>query len=241
LTGEAHIFTHDVPVLLDSAMKRLKHRSALKIIDIGCGEGAVLMSLGWKGYLHNAERIVGVDLSEERTGVLRQYIPNAESIISDACNIPQLQDSSFDLIICSQLIEHLPSQKPLIREMKRLLRDDGLLYLSSVARRPTGFWIYDRNGEPRLSPEHIFEFPSIESMLDLVKDEGMIIEDAFAKPLRYPLIDMALRMLEYRRLMSSDKIRTFFLRNGLEGLRILRVPIPGYYWIETLARKKSRC
>jgi SAM-dependent methyltransferase len=51
-------------------------------------------------------------------------------IISDICSIPE-PDSSFDVILCVEVFEHIPDPVAAISEFKRLLRKDGLLIITA--------------------------------------------------------------------------------------------------------------
>jgi ubiquinone/menaquinone biosynthesis C-methylase UbiE len=54
---------------------------------------------------------------------------NAIPIQGDALNIP-LKGNSVDFIFCSSLIEHIQDQNKLVSEIKRVLKPDGICYLS---------------------------------------------------------------------------------------------------------------
>ena len=51
-------------------------------------------------------------------------------ILCDICNIP-VEDSTFDLIICFEVIEHLPEPLKAIKELSRLLKKDGQLVITA--------------------------------------------------------------------------------------------------------------
>ena len=51
-------------------------------------------------------------------------------IISDITNIPE-DDESFDVILCTEVLEHLPEPIKALEEFKRLLRKNGVLILTA--------------------------------------------------------------------------------------------------------------
>lgn len=51
-------------------------------------------------------------------------------IISDITDIPQV-DASFDAILCSEVLEHLPDPNAALREFSRLLKKDGVLLITA--------------------------------------------------------------------------------------------------------------
>lgn len=88
-----------------------------KILDIGCGGGSELFAS--KG------RVTGLDLSNESLFKAKKLY---ESLVCASCtNIP-LNDESFDFIVSSDLLGHLPSadKDKAISEIYRILKPGGL-------------------------------------------------------------------------------------------------------------------
>lgn len=102
---------------------------AAKVLDIGCGQGwAVLeaVQLGARAY--------GLDLSPEllsqaRTQFARAGIVDAPLALAKS-NCGPFVSESFDLIICSELIEHTFETDGTLAEISRLLKPGGHLVLS---------------------------------------------------------------------------------------------------------------
>ncbi len=104
----------------------------LKVLDIGCGTGInsqVISSLG-----HD---VIGVDISEE---AIRKYHSRGFSgHVMDIEKPLEFPDEEFDLVFCSEVIEHLINVKGLIREIYRILRSNGRI----IASTPNSFfWLY---------------------------------------------------------------------------------------------------
>lgn len=51
------------------------------------------------------------------------------TIVADATNLP-FKDSSVDAVICECVLEHVPDPNAVVREIERVLKRGGLLYLS---------------------------------------------------------------------------------------------------------------
>jgi ubiquinone/menaquinone biosynthesis C-methylase UbiE len=100
-----------------------------KILDAGCGTGAILQSLG------NPARNVGIDLAPEAIEFCRQRgLKNVRQ--GDICHLP-FADASFDAVICSSVIYHqwVSDVDAALREMHRVLRPGGLLIINVPAFR----------------------------------------------------------------------------------------------------------
>ncbi len=87
-----------------------------KILDLGCGEGVLVNKFKNKGY-----DIVGADANYESENVLKKDILGTE-----------FEDSSFDIILCLDVLEHLDfeEQRIALKEIKRILKPKGLLILT---------------------------------------------------------------------------------------------------------------
>ncbi len=100
-----------------------------QILDVGCGTGAILKRLG------NPGKNVGIDLSPDAISFCRQRgLNNVRE--GDICALP-FSDNSFDAVICSSVLYHqwVGDVAGALREMKRVLRPDGVLLINVPAFR----------------------------------------------------------------------------------------------------------
>ena len=78
----------------------------------------------------------------ERIERLKKFCSFARGIIGDACNLQQMPDNSFDVAISSQVIEHVPDDSRMFKEVYRILKPTGYFYVSTVIKKQYGIWIY---------------------------------------------------------------------------------------------------
>jgi len=97
------------------------------ILDIGSGDGYGTDYL--KSY---AQKIVGVDISQESVEEARKkyQAPNLEFKQLRDDTFP-FEDSSFDLVISFQVIEHVKNTKLFLDEIHRVLKAGGQMILST--------------------------------------------------------------------------------------------------------------
>ena len=94
-------------------------KSQMRILDIGCGAGSVSGELAKRGH-----EVYGLDIMAEAVARARNRGINAE--IYDVNNLPlPFKDSFFDCILALDILEHLFDPLSLLRNMKRILSDQG--------------------------------------------------------------------------------------------------------------------
>jgi ubiquinone/menaquinone biosynthesis C-methylase UbiE len=97
------------------------------VLDIASGSGYGTKMLGAV-----AKRVIGVDLNEGSIKYAQKNYSskNIDYKVGDAENIP-VEDGSVDVVVSFETIEHVPNYVKFIDEVKRVLREDGLLVLST--------------------------------------------------------------------------------------------------------------
>ena len=100
-----------------------------RMVDLGCGEGAVLELL--RAQLGEGVAL-GVDCDVEALQALRP-IPGLGSraplVAADLADPLPMADRSFDAVFCHDVLELLPDADALLREVWRVLRPGGRLVL----------------------------------------------------------------------------------------------------------------
>jgi 2-polyprenyl-3-methyl-5-hydroxy-6-metoxy-1,4-benzoquinol methylase len=81
------------------------------VLDAGCGEGYVYAGLAQRGV--NCEW-AGVDASANAVEFAKEWHPQCEWSVGDLRAMPQ-RSASVDLVLCSQVLEHIP-QPDLVRD-----------------------------------------------------------------------------------------------------------------------------
>lgn len=98
------------------------HFKGHRIIDLGCGTG---LALSW----FDGSR-VGVELS---SGLLRRAHSGPEYVVADVEYVP-FKDGAFDLALCLDVIEHVPSLK-IVDEAHRILSNGGTFLVSTAHKK----------------------------------------------------------------------------------------------------------
>lgn len=97
-----------------------------RVIDIGCGEGFLLKEI------KNVAELVGTDISKTALNRAKEILtsrPEIKLVKADAQRIP-ISDDYFDVILCSEMLEHVPYPKIVLKEFYRILKKTGNFVLS---------------------------------------------------------------------------------------------------------------
>ncbi len=161
-----------------------------KVLDVGCGMQP------YRQFLDATKtEYIGID----REGPLSQ-----PTLIGDAERIP-LADSSVDVVISTQVLEHLPNPALALSEALRVLRPGGRLILSvpgvwPAHERPHDYWRFTRDGVEHLLRERGVEFSEVVGLGRLWATLGQMLNlELQRKPLvreLIPLVNLVCRALD---------------------------------------------
>jgi GT2 family glycosyltransferase/SAM-dependent methyltransferase len=152
-TGERFLPWDDDPMMNYEHLHRYafckRFVTGKKVLDLACGEGYGSLLLS-----ENASHVVGVDIAPDIINhASSKYIKeNIEFIQGSILEVPIEGERIFDVIVCFEAIEHIENHGALFKEIKRLLKNDGILVLSTPNKKVYSDEINFKN------PFHIKEF-----------------------------------------------------------------------------------
>ncbi len=107
-----------------------------KVLDVGCGDGAVLRDM--VRYGATADDLHGVDLLSDRIERARELTPGAHIAVADAQSL-NYEDGSFDLVLGFTLLSSIVGPEARARvanEMRRVTRHGGVVLLYDFWTNP---------------------------------------------------------------------------------------------------------
>lgn len=124
--NESNATKHEIRRLHESIVRHIKKKSAL-ILDVGCGNGWVASALVPCGH-----RVISMDISLKNPldSVKITNHPNHAGLISDVYNIP-FSRGTFDYIIASEIMEHLPDPLLFVETLVKILKQNGKLLITT--------------------------------------------------------------------------------------------------------------
>lgn len=99
-----------------------------RCLDVGCGTGLMTRRL--------PPETVGLDLNPRNLQKACKYAPHASFLICDAEGQIPLASASFNLAVCTEMLEHLLYPERALAEIRRVLKPGGMLIGSVPGRSP---------------------------------------------------------------------------------------------------------
>lgn len=101
---------------------------SLSVLDIGSSTGIIDATLA-----PFFKSVTGIDFDDQAVNFAKKTfkIDNLKFSVGDAMNL-DFESSSFNIIICTHIYEHVPNPSKLFKEIRRVLKPGGICYLAAV-------------------------------------------------------------------------------------------------------------
>jgi 2-polyprenyl-6-hydroxyphenyl methylase / 3-demethylubiquinone-9 3-methyltransferase len=110
-----------------------------QVLDVGCGGGILSEAMAKR-----AGHVTGIDLASKPLGVARLHAMEAgignldyREIATEA--LAAEAPSSFDVVTCMEMLEHVPDPSSVVRACTTLLKPGGWAFFSTLNRNPKSF------------------------------------------------------------------------------------------------------
>ena len=134
-----------------------------RLLDVGCAFGAslaVAQQLGWD--------VTGLELNPHAAAKAR--VTFGERILSAEFETAPLAAGSFDALVMSDVLEHLPNPRAAMTRVHQLLRDGGVVVINTPCVDSLSARLLQRDW-PNLKAEHLC-YPSRRGVTALLRETG---------------------------------------------------------------------
>jgi demethylmenaquinone methyltransferase/2-methoxy-6-polyprenyl-1,4-benzoquinol methylase len=119
---------------LEAMLSRLDIEAGASVLDVGTGTGVfvplLLKKIGREG------KLICLDFAEEMLKITRAkgFKGNISYLCADIEN-SHLADKSFDAVVCYSVFPHFRDKPKVLREINRLLKKEGQLFICHTSSR----------------------------------------------------------------------------------------------------------
>ena len=124
---------HDINDLRLDVINRCMDLNGKQVIDVGCGGGILSEAMAAAGAV-----VTGIDISRSALSVARNHaeisglhIDYRQSTVEE---MAEADAGRFDLVVCMELLEHVPDPGAIIRACGMLTRDGGAAVFATLNR-----------------------------------------------------------------------------------------------------------
>lgn len=137
------ITDYDYPKVKGRLLDWLKPKNGDLILDVGTGSGYFIFEMMGK-YPYVRTQFVGLDVSREHVRWLayrrkKENRRNILAVVGDAIRLP-FKDNTFDIVTCTEMLEHIYDPKKAIDEIARVLKRRGRALFSTPSKLAWSFW-----------------------------------------------------------------------------------------------------
>ena len=139
-------------------LSQFPKKEGLRVLDLGCRDATLM-----RHYAPFASVLVGVDIDPSAVTEAQKRLPQAEIIHMDLLgDWSELQGRQFDVIACSEVLEHVYYPQNVVEKASHLLAPGGVF----IGTIPNAFFLKHRlrylfgirNKTPMSDPTHITQF-----------------------------------------------------------------------------------
>jgi 2-polyprenyl-3-methyl-5-hydroxy-6-metoxy-1,4-benzoquinol methylase len=181
----------------------------IHVLDLGYGNGNIAFTVAAQGY-----QVLGVDIDPASIEYAssRPGLPNLQFLLVSE-DLKELEQT-FDVIICSEVLEHLPHPSRLVEIMKRLLSPQGMILVTI----PNGYGPREVLGRlekalrTKLKMERVLN--GIQKLLRIIPSETkrlMYTSNPYQDHIQKFTLRSITRLFAFYGFMVRKKMNSFFL------------------------------
>lgn len=216
-------YKEDKPNIMKNAnnilrkVKRIKSRGL--VLDVGCAMGFFMeeaQKLGFKAFGIEISKYAG-NFAKKKFGK-RIFLGSVEEFFQKWPKLPNFKNLEFDVIILSDIIEHVKDPRGILTYLRKILKNDGVIIIQTGDS--DSFWarLMKKNWHFFAPPQHLYFF-SKKTLSEVLTQAGFKVTNIY-KEGKYVSLRYILHMTQY---MNIPKIGDY-LYKLTENSSIGRIP-----------------
>jgi 2-polyprenyl-6-hydroxyphenyl methylase/3-demethylubiquinone-9 3-methyltransferase len=126
---------HHINPIRSDYVKQFIDLDNKNVLDVGCGGGVFSEAMAKNGGI-----VTGIDLAEESLEIARLHLYESQLKINyinqSVEDFAQKNENSYDVIVCMEMLEHVPDPQSIISSCAKILKPGGWLFVSTINRSP---------------------------------------------------------------------------------------------------------
>lgn len=129
---------HDINPLRLEYIQTRTPLSGKRILDVGCGGGLLSEAMAKSGAL-----VTGIDMGRAPLDTAKSHMSVSGLSIDyrteSAESLAHRHPAAFDIVVCMELLEHVPTPESVVAACARLVKPGGDLFFATLNRTPKSF------------------------------------------------------------------------------------------------------
>ena len=126
---------HHINPVRTEYVKQFVDLNGKKVLDVGCGGGVFSEAMAKSG-----AEVTAIDLAEDALEVAKLHLLESGLEVNYVCQsveeFAKDNEETFDVIVCMEMLEHVPDPQSIVDSLSKILKPDGFLFLSTINRHP---------------------------------------------------------------------------------------------------------
>lgn len=146
-----HRWSSYVSRSVEETLRRVSIRPCSRILDVGCGTGALLQALRHR---YPQAALTGIDVSAQMLAIAAGKLGGGDRLCVASAQALPLTDEAFDVVICMSALHYFRHPARALAEMRRVARPGGYIVITDWCADFWTCWLLDRWLQHRNAAHH---------------------------------------------------------------------------------------
>lgn len=198
-----------------------RHKAGGRWLDVGCAAGTFLHSIQ-QTPARSSWELYGVEINPAAADIARTWY--GLNVFTGSLEQADYPDRYFDAITLWDVLEHLHSPVESLREIRRILKPEGILALRVPNLQSWDARVFGRYWAGLEPPRHLFVF-SPETLTRLLQKAGFQVQEISTRVGSYPTFVLSARFWLYGHGVSASHRQSIIRALQHPVARVISAPL----------------